>query len=87
MTKHYEECLIGTSQQLLERCSRAPLKGEIALVLAPPTPEEAHTQVSSEKLVTLIEKELLLTRQAAIKMVAKIQGLSKREVYKHFMND
>lgn len=87
MTKHYEECLIGTPEQLLERCSQAPFKGEIVIVLAPPPAEKAQTRVSSEKLVALLEKELLLTKQEAIKMAAKVQGLSKREVYKHFTND
>jgi 16S rRNA (cytidine1402-2'-O)-methyltransferase len=87
MTKHYEECLIGTPPELLERCSQAPLKGEIVLLLAPPPLEEVKNKVSSEKLVAILEQELLLTRHEAIKMAAKVQGLSKREVYKQFTND
>lgn len=87
MTKRYEECLIGTPQQLLERCSQGPLKGEIVLVLSPPPPEKAPSGISIEHLVLTLEKELLITRKEAIKMAAKIQDISKRDVYKLFHND
>ena len=78
LTKIFEECRTGTSEQLAEHYAAHPPRGEIVLVIAPPgspTPEQFDSDA-------LLRAELASTKasQAAGK-VAKLTGLDRKLLY------
>jgi 16S rRNA (cytidine1402-2'-O)-methyltransferase len=79
LTKQYEESRAGTAATLL---AHAPFRGEIALVIAPPSEEELCVRgVELAELIALLGERFVLTRQEALKMAAKMQGIPKRTAY------
>jgi len=87
LTKLYEECLFGTAEELLTHFQKNPPRGEIVLLLAPSEPRACYEHLSLQELVTLLQEDLHLTKNEAIKTAAQMRGLPKKEVYKHFTND
>ncbi len=85
LTKKFEEFIRGTADTLLHHWQTAPPKGEIVLLIGPPTEEAATTweTFSPEEHVYWAEKTYQLTRKEAIKLVAELRGLPKRELYKN----
>jgi 16S rRNA (cytidine1402-2'-O)-methyltransferase len=81
LTKIHEEFLRGTAHEILETLrARAPLKGEITVMIAKseiPVPDERPLTEAVEELV-----EAGVPKMEALKTVARRRGLSKREVYK-----
>ncbi len=85
LTKRFEETVRGTAETLLAHWHQKEIKGEIVLLIAPPTEQELQYDWASLTLiehVARLEKDFNLSQQEAIKMVAKLRGLPKREVYK-----
>lgn len=85
LTKRFEEVLRGTAQSLLTHWKEKEIKGEIVLLIAPPSDKELHEDWASLTLtehVARLEADFGLSQQEAIKMVAHLRGLPKREVYK-----
>jgi 16S rRNA (cytidine1402-2'-O)-methyltransferase len=82
ITKIHEEFLRGSAAEIRNQLGeRAPVKGEITLLIGPP---EENVERSSDPLseVLRLETEQGLNRMQAIKAVAKQLGLPKREVYR-----
>jgi len=80
LTKLHEEFLRGTAAEIREQlAARASIKGEITLVIG--GEKEAASEVDPALAVEQLEAEGT-PRMAAIKAVAKRQGLPKREVYR-----
>jgi len=85
LTKLYEEYLRGTCAEVLEELENHLIKGEVCLLVSGCLDEEkkaAAWQIFSVK--EHVEKLLLKNEndtKAAIKEVAKLRGLKKREVY------
>jgi len=75
MTKIYEECVRGTAQNLLE----SELRGEIVLLIEGNTP--IPYDMSPEEHVALCQEKFQLTKQEAIKLVAQLRAVPKREIY------
>ena len=81
LTKIHEEFLRGTAGSLhkeLER--RGSVKGEITLVIG--GGKEAESSGDPVAEVLRLEDELGMERMEAIKLVAKRQGLPKRDLYR-----
>ncbi len=87
LTKHYEECVVGTPQELLEKFQKHPPRGEMVLLISPNTESPLYEGLPLEELVEKLCQEFHLTKQEAIKQAAKLRGLSKREVYNKFLHD
>ena len=89
MTKIHEEFLRGDLAELLLRLQQQPVRGEITLLIAPPSPGEAKThEFASAPLrerVEQIMREQHLDRKAALKLAARERGLTKREAYKELL--
>ncbi len=82
LTKLYEELLRGTSVSVLaELQSRPSVKGEITLVIGGGH-LEAPANLDPVQEVSRLQTEEGLDRMEAIKTVAKLLGLPKREVYR-----
>ncbi len=85
LTKRFEELVRGTADTLIAHWKDREIKGELVLVIAPPTSQELHHEWASMTLVehvARLEHDFGLSQQDAIKMVAQLRGLPKRDVYK-----
>ncbi len=81
LTKMHEEFLRGTADTIREELERRPsVKGEITLVIGGGEQSEATGDPVAE--VLRLEEELGMERMEAIKLVAKRQGLPKRDLYR-----
>ncbi|WP_066634235.1 16S rRNA (cytidine(1402)-2'-O)-methyltransferase [Desulfolucanica intricata] len=86
LTKKFEETLRGTVQDILEQIKTNRPRGEFSIVIEGAKPEEIETLTAPWEKMTLIEHVKYLEKQncetkEAIKKVAKIRGIPKREVY------
>ena len=91
LTKKFEEFLRGTIEEALVWASENEIRGEFCIVLEGNTSgeideeEEVYwTTMSLEEHVTYIIEETQLSSKEAIKEVAKLRNLSKRDVYQAY---
>lgn len=77
LTKLYEECRSGSASQLAEHYAAQPPRGEIVLLIGPPTDEAA--EIDSDALL----REALVTLKAsqAAAQVARATGLDRKVLY------
>jgi 16S rRNA (cytidine1402-2'-O)-methyltransferase len=91
MTKIHEEFLRGDLAELLVRMQQQPVRGEITLVIGPPSPgEQASPELCTVPLRERLEqimRERQIDRKAALKLAARERGLTKREAYKQLVGD
>ncbi len=90
MTKVHEEFLRGDLADLLVQVQQQPIRGEITLLIGPPSPgaEKSH-ELSAAPLrerVEQIMRERQIDRKAALKLAARERGLTKREAYKRLVS-
>lgn len=83
LTKKFEEVQRGVAEALISHWQLSPLKGEIVLMVAGASeaPSEDWSELSPQEHVHLIQTTYNLTKQEAIQTVAKIRGVSKRDIY------
>ena len=91
MTKIHEEFLRGDLAELLVRMQQQPVRGEITLVIGPPSPSaqvspESCTVPLRERLEQIM-RERQIDRKAALKLAARERGLTKREAYKQLLGE
>ncbi len=83
LTKKFEEVRQGTPSELLKYWKSHPLKGEIVLLISgEKQPSEKWKQLSPDEHVTYMEQTYHLSRKEAIKLVAELRGVPKRDIYK-----
>ncbi|RYD04238.1 hypothetical protein N752_15455 [Desulforamulus aquiferis] len=88
MTKIHEEFKRGSLSELLDYYKQKHPRGEITLVLEGSKEERADeareqwTELSLEEHVQQIEEQGVSLKEA-IKEVAKLRGVPKRDVYSH----
>ena len=91
MTKIHEEFLRGDLAELLVRMQQQPVRGEITLVIGPPSPAaQASPELCAVPLRERLEqimRERQIDRKAALKLAARERGLTKREAYKQLLGD
>ncbi len=84
VTKVHEQFLRGTLSGLIGQMRGKPIKGEITLLIAPPSgpgeslPADSHIQGEIEKLMA----QRGLDERAALKAAAKARGISRSEAYR-----
>jgi 16S rRNA (cytidine1402-2'-O)-methyltransferase len=79
MTKVFEECKIGTPQELLKHFQNTKPRGEITLVLAPGNPPEEILDLT--ECVDLFRTLHGLSLKEAIKQTARLSNNPKKVVY------
>src|SRR5690606_1964451 len=90
LTKKFEEFLRGTIEEAIVWANENEIRGEFCIVLEGNTSgeieeEEAYwTSMSLEEHVTYIIEETQLSSKEAIKEVAKLRNLPKRDVYQAY---
>jgi 16S rRNA (cytidine1402-2'-O)-methyltransferase len=87
LTKLHEECLNGSAAELIAHFEHIPPRGEIVLLIAPPQKRLAYEHLSLRELVQMLQDQLNLNKNEAIKMAAHLHQLPKREVYQQLLND
>ena len=89
LTKLHEEIVRDTLDRLVERLKSKPLRGEITLLIGPPTePPGAAVRavnISLRARVAEIVREQGVDQKAALKLAARERGLTKREAYKKLL--
>jgi len=84
LTKLHEEHRKGNALQLLKHLENHPPRGEYVIVIdACPIDFSAFSPRSH---VELLQKEFNLEKNEAIKLVASLQGVPKREVYRDLIH-
>ena len=90
LTKKFEEFLRGTIEEAIIWASENEIRGEFCIVLEGNTSEEIDeeeaywTTMSLEEHVTYIIEETQISSKEAIKEVAKLRNLPKRDVYQAY---
>lgn len=79
LTKIYEECLRGTASDLIAHYQKEKPKGEIVIMIAPPTENKTMDTCDIESL--LREKLINTPLKSVVKEVVEMYGLNKNEVY------
>ena len=78
ITKMYEECLRGTAQELFEHYQNNTPKGEIVVMVSPPTEDtESGFDIETELKSRLGKMSL----KSAVKEVAQLTKSNKNEIY------
>lgn len=80
LTKMYEECRSGAAPELLEYFTANPPKGEIVLMVAPPSPGSQKQNADLEAL--LREKLAAKPLKTAVADIVAAYGFNKNEVYR-----
>lgn len=85
LTKLHEEIISGAANEILEHFKKNPPRGELVLLISPPTEKIFLEHLSLIELVELFQKDLQLSKKDAIKMAAEVRHLPKRDVYREFI--
>lgn len=86
MTKIHQEFLRGTPQELLRSLSGKPsIKGEMTLLIRKPSAQPTGELPVREAVQAAMRAGI--SRQEAMKSVARRHGLSKREVYRALLEE
>jgi len=80
LTKMYEECLRGSADELIARYTQKAPKGEIVVMIAPPTIAEQKLE-TSEAETLLREKLAKMPLKSAVKEIVEEYGLNKNDIY------
>ena len=82
LTKKFEEIKRGTAQQLMNNWQQTPLKGEIVLLFSPASETALDwSYLSIEEHVAHLQESYQLSLKEAIKIVAQLRQVPKREIY------
>lgn len=83
LTKSFEQYIRGTAEEVVKQLAETEIKGEIVLLIEGASANEIQEwhQLSLPEQVEWIERTYQLSKQEALKFVAKSQGKSKRDLY------
>lgn len=85
VTKLHEEFLRGKLSEILKSVEERPPRGEITLILGPPSTAEVSERGESSQTLAARVEELMqqahLGRKEALKLAAKERGLTRRAAY------
>lgn len=85
LTKLHEECVTGSLAELAERYRDEPPKGEIVIVIAPPSEDETAVAAPDDVDQELYRLLGLMPPAKAAKEVARKYALDRNEVYDRAM--
>lgn len=87
LTKKFEEILRGGAEELLSQWKATAQKGEIVLLIEGEKQILNWSELSLAEHLAYMQEAYGLSKQEAIKMVAEMRGLPKREVYNKLLSD
>ncbi|HSR03930.1 MAG TPA: 16S rRNA (cytidine(1402)-2'-O)-methyltransferase [Proteiniclasticum sp.] len=92
ITKLYEEHLRGSISDVLKKFEEKQPKGEFVLVVSGKSEEEIRTEIEENFIHLSIKEHILevmnegLSKKDAIKKVAELRGIPKKDVYKESLD-
>ena len=90
LTKLHEEFLRGKLSEIRTSLEKRAVRGEITLILGPPSAAEASAHVNSSQTLAARVEELMqqahLDRKEALKLAAKEHGLTRRAAYSQLVS-
>lgn len=86
LTKRFEECLIGTPEEILATPSLKEPKGEMVLVFKQHPFSTTYSTLPAVEHVHQLEETFGLSKKDAIKLAASLRQESKRELYQQCLN-
>lgn len=90
VTKIHEEFLRGKLSEILTSLEERAGRGEITMILGPPSPVEDRAHSDSSQTLAARVEELMhqanLDRKEALKLAAKERGLSRHDAYAQIVN-
>jgi len=81
LTKVHEEFIRGNAGEILQRVQEHELKGEMTVVIGKSVGQQGEAKELAQRLEEIM-REQKIDENAALKMVAKEQGISKSEAYR-----
>jgi 16S rRNA (cytidine1402-2'-O)-methyltransferase len=81
LTKLHEEFIRGSAEEVLRRVQEHELKGEMTLLIGKGVEKQTAAKDIVQRLDEIM-RELKLDENAALKLLAKEQGISKSEAYR-----
>lgn len=88
LTKKFEELRRGTSEKLMKHWQDIQVKGEIVLLVSPCVAKEVDWSVwTPQEHVQWVQDTYGASRQEAIKIVAGLRDVPKRQIYNLFHAD
>ena len=79
LTKRYEEVRRGSFEELIQSCALAPPKGELVVLISPPTGDDIWPEATVIAALSSLLGEMGLKRAST--EVAEQSGWAKRDVY------
>jgi len=79
LTKIHQECIQGTSSELLLHIQQHPPRGELVLLIGPGTPAKLSIEEATKQVVALYRTGTSLSD--ATREVADMSGLRKKQLY------
>lgn len=86
LTKKFEDHLRGTATAIAAKLKETPLRGECVLLISGQPAKADFSGLTLEEHVESVQKTYLATKTEAIKIVAGLRNLNKRELYRSFHN-
>src|SRR5262249_50651831 len=92
LTKIHEEIIRGHLSEIADRISQREPKGEYVLIIGPRSASELPELRTGELETSIVEEVRAimaaegLDQKSALKRVAKLRGLTKREAYRQLVN-
>jgi len=86
LTKKFETHIRGTAQEVLDKIRANPLKGECVLLIAGTPRTTDFSSLTVEEHVQNVQDTYQVPKREAIKIVAGLRNLNKRELYRSFHN-
>jgi len=81
LTKVHEEFIRGSAGEILQRVQEHELKGEMTVVIGKSVGQQGEAKELAQRLEEIM-REQKIDENAALKIVAKEQGISKSEAYR-----
>jgi 16S rRNA (cytidine1402-2'-O)-methyltransferase len=83
LTKVHEEFIRGGAAEVLQRVQQYELKGEMTLLIGKSAGQQTEAKDIAQRLEEIM-REQKIDENAALKVLAKEQGISKSEAYREF---
>lgn len=87
LTKKFEEILRGKPSELLDHFEKNPPLGEMVLLIEEGNEEASYSLLTPIEHVLEIETTFQVSKKEAIKIVASLREMNKRELYTQFFSD
>ena len=86
LTKKFEAHLRGTPEELSHVLAQNPLKGECVILIQGRKPEMDFSHLTLEQHVEQVKTTYNISKTEAIKTVAALRNINKRDLYRSFHN-